>query len=190
MQPMKGNKEPSVAKREAAPVRRANALFAPMIPAGGDVRAWSPAVDIRLCNGDLVITAELPGLKKDEVTIEVTGDALVMQGERKREHQEDHEGFHSWGRSYGQFYSSVALPKGAKTDQVKAELQDGILKVSVPVPHAGKKARQVPIEAKTATAKAGTSAIPVWPSGLRSSSSLAKKNSLSFLMGPPKLPPN
>lgn len=119
-----------------------------------ELGAWSPAVDVRQCNGDLVITAEVPGLKKEEVKVEVTDDALVIRGERKREHKEDHEGYHRWERSYGQFYRSVPLPEGAKTDQVKAELQDGLLKISVPVPQAEKKPRQVQIEAKTATAKA------------------------------------
>jgi HSP20 family protein len=94
------------------------------------------------------------GPQEGEVKVELTDDALVIQGERKREHKEDHEGYHRWERSYGQFYRSVPLPEGAKTDQVKAELQDGILKVSVPVPQAEKKSRQVPIETKAATAKA------------------------------------
>ncbi len=121
---------------------------------GAELGAWSPAVDVRQCNGDLVITAELPGLKKEEVRVELTEDALVIQGERKREHKEDHEGYHRWERSYGQFYRSIPLPEGAKTDQVKADLQDGILKISVPVPQVEKKSRQVPIETKATAAKA------------------------------------
>ncbi len=131
--------------------------FRGIAPATGDGRelnAWSPTVDIRRCNGDMVVTAELPGLKKEEVKVEVTDDALVIQGERKREHKEDHEGYHRVERSYGQFYRSIALPEGAKTDQMKAELQDGVLKVSVPVPASEKKSRQVPIEAKSTAAKA------------------------------------
>ena len=73
--------------------------------------------------------------------------ALIIQGERKQEHKEDHEGFHRWERSYGQFYRSIPLPEGAKTDQAKAELTDGVLKVSVPVAETKKKTtRQVPIE--------------------------------------------
>lgn len=119
-----------------------------------EAQAWAPAMDVRQCNGDLVVTAELPGLKKEEVKVEVTDDALVIQGERKREHKEDHKGYHRWERSYGQFYRSIALPEGAKTDQVKAELQDGLLKVSVPVPQAEKKSRQVPIETKSMATKA------------------------------------
>jgi HSP20 family protein len=106
--------------------------------ASAELGAWSPAVDVRQCNGDLVITAEVPGLKKDEVKVELTDDALVIQGERKREHEEDHEGYHRSERSFGQFYRSITLPEGARTDRAKAELQDGVLRVSVPVQQTGK----------------------------------------------------
>lgn len=115
---------------------------------------WSPTVDVQQVNGSLVVTAELPGLKKEDVKVELTDDALVIQGERKFEHKEEQEGYRRFERSYGEFYRSIALPEGAKTDQVKAELQDGVLKVSVPVPKPETKARQIPIETKTASAAA------------------------------------
>ncbi len=110
------------------------------------LQPWTPTVDVQHCNGDLVVTAELPGLKKEDVKVELTDDSLVIQGERKQEFTEDHEGFHSVERSYGQFYRSIPLPEGAKTDQAKAELTDGVLKVSVPVPAAKKTTRQIPVE--------------------------------------------
>lgn len=126
----------------------------PSLGTAGQVTAWSPAVDVQHCNGEMVITAELPGLKKEEVKVELTDDAIVIEGERKREHKEDHEGYHRYERSYGQFYRSVPLPEGAKADQVKAELRDGVLKVSVPVAKPEKKSRQVAIEDKAVAAKA------------------------------------
>ena len=110
------------------------------------LQPWAPTVDVQQCNGDLVVTAELPGLKKEDVKVELTDDSLVIQGERKQEFKEDHEGFHSVERSYGQFYRSIPLPEGAKTDQAKAELTDGVLKVSVPVAAAKKTTRQIPVE--------------------------------------------
>lgn len=110
------------------------------------MQGWAPAVDIQRCNGDLVVKAELPGLKKEEVKVEMTEHTLIIEGERKREHKEDHEGFHRYERSYGNFYRSIPLPEGAKTDQVKAELTDGVLKVSIPIPEAKKNVREVKIE--------------------------------------------
>ena len=113
-------------------------------------------MDIRQCNGTLTVTAELPGLKKEEVKVQMTDEALIIEGERKRVHKEDHEGYHRWERSYGHFYRSIPLPEGAKTDQVKAELNEGILKDSVPVPEIKKQVRQIAIEegAKTKPATA------------------------------------
>jgi len=111
---------------------------------------WAPAVDVRRCNGDLVVTAELPGLKKEEVKVAITDTGITIEGERKREHKEDHEGYHRYERSYGRFYRAIPLPEGAKVDLAKADLTDGVLKVAIPVPEAKKveepkKARQIPI---------------------------------------------
>jgi HSP20 family protein len=181
MAEVKVNKEQALSKGESPSLRRGGDFFTPMLPFGrmfgmspfGLMRdftselerlfhrpdasvamdAWSPAVDVRKCNGDLVVTAELPGLKKEEVKVELTGENLVIQGERKREHTEDHEGYHRYERSYGHFYRAVPLPEGAKTDQVKAELQDGVLKISVPVAQSPKpQSRQIPIETQAAAA--------------------------------------
>ena len=129
--------------------------FRGVIP-GTQLEPWTPTVDVQKCNGNLIVTAELPGLSKEDVKVELTDDSLVIQGERKHEHKEDHEGFHSWERSYGQFYRSIPLPEGAKTDQAKAELTDGVLKVSVPVPETKKKPRQIPVEQGKETKPAET----------------------------------
>lgn len=110
-----------------------------------DIQAWTPQMDVQQCNGNLVVTADLPGVKKDEIKVEANDNTLVIEGERKQEHKEDHEGYHRWERSYGHFYRAIALPEGAKTDQVKAELKDGILKVSIPVPETKNKLRQIPV---------------------------------------------
>jgi len=110
-----------------------------------EMQTWAPVIDVQRCDGSLVVSAELPGLKKEDLKVEVADEALVIEGERKQEHKEDHEGYHRWERNYGRFYRSIPLPEGAKTDQVKAELKDGVLKVSIPVPAVAKKARQVPV---------------------------------------------
>ena len=179
MPEVKVTKEKSLAKTEAPAPTLFNELFTPMFPVGRffglspfavmreftdemdrafrgiapsvETTAWSPTVDIQQSNGNLVVTAELPGLKKEDVKVELTDDALVIKGERKSEHKEEREGFYKSERSYGQFYRSIPLPDGAKTDQAKAELTDGVLKVSVPVPEAKKSVRQITVEEGTKT---------------------------------------
>jgi HSP20 family protein len=110
------------------------------------MEGWVPAIDVQQCGGSLVVSAELPGLKRDDVKVELTDEALIIEGERKREHKDDHEGYHRRERSYGRFYRAISLPEGAKTDQAKAELKDGVLRVSIPVQESKKKLREVPIQ--------------------------------------------
>ena len=114
--------------------------------AGGTESAiWAPTIDVQQCNGNIIVTAELPGLKNEDVKVEMTNDNLIIEGERKREHKEDHEGFHRYERSYGKFYRSIPLPEGAKTEQAKAELNNGVLKVTVPVEETKPQARRIPV---------------------------------------------
>ncbi len=167
----------TLSKRDASAILQTNEGFAPAFPFGRllglspfalmrdfsneldrafqgygrgvESAGWAPVIDVQLCDGTLQVSAELAGLKRDDVKVEVTDNALIIEGERKQEHIGDQYGFHRWERSYGQFYRSLPLPEGARTDQVTAQLKDGVLKVSVPVPEARKKLRQIPIEEVT-----------------------------------------
>lgn len=96
-----------------------------------------------------MVTAELPGLKKEEVKVELSDKVLIIEGERSREHKTDHEGYHRYERSYGKFYRSIPLPEGAKADQAKAETNDGVLKVTIPAPQEKKNVRQVEVKQAT-----------------------------------------
>ncbi len=113
---------------------------------GEPMETWAPTIDIEHCNGNLVVTAELPGLKKEEVKVEVGEKALIIEGERSREHKTDHEGYHRYERRYGKFYRSIPLPEGAKTDEARAEINDGVLKVTIPAPEEKKAVRQVEVK--------------------------------------------
>jgi HSP20 family protein len=113
---------------------------------GRELAAWVPPVEVRERDGNLVVSAELPGLNKDEVKVEVTNEGLVIKGERKREQEEDRGGIHRSERSYGAFYRLIPLPEGATIEQAKAQFNNGVLEVRVPVPKSQEKTRQIPIE--------------------------------------------
>jgi HSP20 family protein len=113
-----------------------------------EAELWAPTLEVKRTNGNLIVTAELPGLNKDEIKVEVIEEALVIEGERKREKEEKGEEFYRSERYYGKFYRSIPLPKGAKTDAVKAELNNGVLEVTIPVPELKPATRQIPIGTK------------------------------------------
>lgn len=108
---------------------------------------WSPRIDVFERNGRLVTRVDLPGMKKEDVTVEVTEGHLVLSGERKRESEEKKADFYRSEREYGSFYRAVPLPEGVKLEDVKATFSDGVLEVSVPLPaRAEEKVRKVEIE--------------------------------------------
>jgi HSP20 family protein len=112
---------------------------------GGSGR-WSPAIEVAEQNGQLQVRAELPGLKPDDVKVEITEDALVIQGERKYEHEEEKGGVYRSERRYGQFYREIPLPEGVNAEQAKAQFNDGVLEVTLPVPEQKSNRRSIPIE--------------------------------------------
>jgi HSP20 family protein len=98
------------------------------------VEAWYPAIDVFEKDNRLVTKIDLPGMKKDDVKVEVTDGQLVIAGERKRETEEKGTDVYRCEREYGSFYRAVPLPEGVKLDDVKATFSDGVLEVSMPVP--------------------------------------------------------
>jgi HSP20 family protein len=96
--------------------------------------AWIPAVEILEQNGDFVVRAELPGLTKKDVKVEITDEVLTIEGERKLEKEEKGEGFYRSERSYGTFYRAIPLPEGIEPDKAKATFTDGVLEIRLPAP--------------------------------------------------------
>ena len=113
---------------------------------GGEPGMWSPAVEAFERDNNLVVRADLPGLNKDDVKVEMTDDGLVIQGERKRESEEKGEGWYRSERSYGQFYRLIPLPEGVNAEQAKASFDNGVLEVSAPIPESHRRRRSIPIE--------------------------------------------
>jgi HSP20 family protein len=95
---------------------------------------WSPRVDVVEREGKLIIRAELPGLTKDDIKVDVTGDAIAIEGERKHEAKEERGGYSYRECSYGRFFRSIPLPEGADASEAAAEFRNGMLEVTIPTP--------------------------------------------------------
>jgi HSP20 family protein len=95
---------------------------------------WAPAVEVYQQNNEFVVHADLPGLKKEDVTIDVTDNDLTISGERRQEHETDRGGVYRSERTYGSFYRTIPLPDGAMADQAKATFKDGVLEIRMPAP--------------------------------------------------------
>ncbi|PWT81234.1 MAG: molecular chaperone [Blastocatellia bacterium] len=99
-----------------------------------DWQAWTPDIEVFHRNNELVVRADLPGLGKDDVKVDVTEGHLTIQGERKREREEEREGVYRSERSYGSFRRVIPIPEGAIADQAKATFKDGVLEITMPAP--------------------------------------------------------
>jgi len=95
---------------------------------------WSPQVEVIERGGQLIVRADLPGLTKDDINVDVTDDALIIRGERKSEREENEEGYYRTERSYGSFYRSVPLPEGVKAENANATFRNGVLEIMLPAP--------------------------------------------------------
>jgi HSP20 family protein len=101
-----------------------------------------------------VTKIDLPGMKKEDVKVEVTDGHLAISGERQRETEEKGKEFYRCEREYGSFHRAVPLPEGVRLEDVKATFADGVLEVSVPLPAKPEaKARTVEIREPTKAAK-------------------------------------
>jgi HSP20 family protein len=117
---------------------------------------WTPDVEMFRRDNTIVVRADVPGMTKDDVTIEVTDGQLVLRGERKQEKEEKKEGYYRAERTYGAFYRTLPLPEGVKLDEAKATIKDGVLEVTVPATKIEETKRTLAIEepAKIKTTKA------------------------------------
>jgi HSP20 family protein len=112
---------------------------------GGGLGTWAPTIEISERDNEMRICAELPGLRPEDVKVEVTEDALVIEGERKQEHEDKQEGRWRSERRYGRFHRTIPLPDGANAERARADFKDGELQVTIPVQRPEGKRRQIPI---------------------------------------------
>ena len=102
--------------------------------AGDETRfvRWAPRVDIAEENGNYELTADLPGLKKDDIKVEIHDNTLTLRGEKKIEEEKKEKNYRLAERCYGEFVRTFALPENVNKDAIEAEFKDGVLKLTIP----------------------------------------------------------
>jgi HSP20 family protein len=119
-----------------------------------DGAAWTPKVDVITKDDKLVARVDLPGMKKDDVSVELADGMLKLSGERKKEIREEKDNYYREEREYGSFCRTVPLPKGVKADDVKATFANGVLEVSIPLPAPAAEPKARKIEVSDGASKA------------------------------------
>lgn len=97
-----------------------------------EIRGWNPLIDLYETEDSFILEADLPGVKAEDVKIEVVDGDLVLQGGRTLEQQETHGKFHTMERSSGYFVRQMKLPGSVNKETIKAEFKDGVLRVILP----------------------------------------------------------
>jgi HSP20 family protein len=122
-----------------------NRLFDTFLRNGGrgelQARRWVPAMDLVETDDHLVLRADLPGMSKDDVNIEVEDNVLTVSGERTTEHEDKIDGYYRIERAFGSFSRSLTLPHGIDSDGIGADFTDGVLEVRIPKPEEKKPQR-------------------------------------------------
>jgi HSP20 family protein len=95
---------------------------------------WSPQVEAFERDGKLIVRADLPGLTKDDINVDITDDAIKIRGERRQEKEENEEGYYRSERSYGSFYREIPLPSGVHSEEANASFRNGVLEITMPAP--------------------------------------------------------
>jgi HSP20 family protein len=105
---------------------------------------WMPHFEVRENDNSIRVIADLPGVKRDEIDISLTGNRLVVSGQREAEQRHKDENVHTWERQFGQFTRTFTLPDNVDLDHVTSELRDGVLMIVAPL-KAGARSRKIQI---------------------------------------------
>jgi len=95
-------------------------------------RAWAPLVDVYETKDEIVVTADLPGVKEKEIDVSLVGDLLTIKGERRHEQERKDESLHRVERAYGAFERQITVPMPIQADKVRALFKEGVLEIHLP----------------------------------------------------------
>jgi HSP20 family protein len=111
---------------------------------GAEWTAFNPRIDIEEKDGELQVTAELPGLEQKDFDLSLAGDTLFLRGEKREEREDKASGWHE--RSYGRFERAIPLPVEVDTEHASAEFKNGVLRVHLPTsPQARERSKRIPV---------------------------------------------
>jgi HSP20 family protein len=113
---------------------------------------WTPSVDIYESEGEIVLEAELPGMKRDDFEVSIENNIITLKGERNFEKSEESDNYHRVERAYGSFTRSFSLPRSVSAENTKADFSNGILRVSLPKKEEAK-ARKIEVAGEGAEIK-------------------------------------
>src|SRR5215212_52723 len=114
---------------------------------GAELTEWAPAVDVLQRDGDLVVRAELPGVRPEDVDITLQNQVLTISGERREEQEEQRGGYYVRERRSGSFSRSMTLPEGVDEDSIRARYENGVLEVTIAGAAAVREPRRIQVEA-------------------------------------------
>jgi HSP20 family protein len=97
-----------------------------------ETRGWLPVLDMVDRKDEIVVRAELPGIKKEDLHVSVTGDTLTIEGERKMEEAVEEEDYYCCERSYGRFYRELILPSNVDREKIASKFEEGVLEIRMP----------------------------------------------------------
>lgn len=131
--------------------------FAEFNGSNGDSNLWAPAIEVSQRDGQYSIHADLPGLKPEDIKVEVRDGALIIEGERKFEREEDRGRMHRTELRYGRFARVIPLPEEANAGNAQAKFENGVLEVTVPIAEQQSNRHQIPVQpAQSSSMPAGS----------------------------------
>ena len=110
-------------------------------PANGQSSTWLPAVDVWETENELVLSVDLPGIREEDIAVELDDNVLTVSGERSRASEQSTERYYRYERRFGAFSRSVTLPPGVQEDAITANVENGVLEIRVPKPEEPKPKR-------------------------------------------------
>jgi len=119
--------------------------FEPATWSSSEDTSYWPEIEVKHSENKLVVCADIPGLSKDDVKVEVRDNQLCISGERRTESKRNEAGYYRTERSYGSFCRTIALPDGAKPETASARFENGVLKVEMEAPTTEPQARRIEV---------------------------------------------